>query len=202
MENTSLRPMRAEDVKSFVDSTTRAFFDDPMTVFLMDNVDKRQKALYWMFTKLAQYCRKWGEAYTDENQIGGSLWLTPGNTTMTTGRVIRAGMWQMPFRLGWQGFSRFGRLDGEASKRHKKLAPGDHWYLLMLGVDPDQQGTGIGSAAIEIGAEKAKAAGLPVYLETMAESNVSFYEKRGFEVAEEYLIDDSLRTWSMIRRPV
>ncbi|MEE8416725.1 MAG: GNAT family N-acetyltransferase, partial [Desulfobacterales bacterium] len=32
---------------------------------------------------------------------------------------------------------------------------GDHWYLLMLGVDPDQQGTGVGSAAIDAGAAKA-----------------------------------------------
>ena len=116
-------------------------------------------------------------------------------------RILRMGMWQMPFRLGLRGFLRFGKIDAMASKAHKKYASGDHWYLLMLGVDPDQQNTGVRSAAIEAGASKAQAAGLPVYLDTMTHSNVDYYIKRGFEVADEFDVEDDIHVWSMIKKP-
>jgi ribosomal protein S18 acetylase RimI-like enzyme len=201
MDSAKMRPVEMADLKQIADSMTRAFLDDPMMVYLMEDAEKRPKKLNWMLTKLTQYCLRYGVAYTDDNRTGGSVWLTPGNTTMTTIRIMRAGMWQMPFKLGWKGFSRFNKLDAAASKMHKKAVPGDHWYLLGLGTDPDQQGSGVGTAAIEVGAEQAQAAGLPVYLETMAEANVPFYEKRGFEVAEEFATDDGLRIWSMLRNP-
>ena len=179
----------------------KAFFDDPMTQYVMHNVDKRMAISNWMFTILVYYCRKWGEVYTDDTQTGGSLWLTPGNTTMSPLRILRMGMWQMPFRLGFKGFSRFNKIDGMAAKVHKRHVPGDHWYMLMLGVDPDQQGTGLGSAAIDAGAAKAQGAGLPVYLDTMTQSNVDYYVKRGFEIAEEFDVDSDLHVWSMIKHP-
>jgi len=180
---------------------SRAFFDDPMTKFILPDADSRMKATDWMFTKMVSYCDRYGRVYTDEGQTGGSLWLSPGNTTMTTIRILRMGMWQMPFKLGFGGFGRFNKVDAASSKVHKKHAPGDHWYLLILGTDPDQQGNGNGSACIEIGAAQAQEAGLPVYLETMVEDNVAFYEKRGFEVVEEFVVEDELRIWSMIRNP-
>jgi ribosomal protein S18 acetylase RimI-like enzyme len=201
MDNSRLRLIRDGEEKRLGHSMARAFFDDPMTQYVMHDVEKRMKISDWMFTKLIQYCRRYGVVYTDETQTAASIWLKPGSTTMSPLRIIRMGMWQMPFRLGWKGFSRFGQVDGAASKSHKKLVPGDHWYLLMLGVDPDLQGTGIGSAAIEIGAAQAQEAGLPVYLETMTQSNVDYYLKRGFEIGDESDIEGEFHIWSMIRKP-
>jgi ribosomal protein S18 acetylase RimI-like enzyme len=172
-----------------------------MMTYVMKNPDKRMKVSEWMFAKMIGYCRDRGRVYTDDHQLGGSIWLTPGNTTMGTISMLMAGMWQMPFRLGLGGMSRFGRIDGIASKAHKKVVPGDHWYLLGLGVDPDSQNTGLGTEAIEIGASQAHEAGLPVFLETVTESNVEYYIKRGFEVAEESDVEEGLRVYSMINRP-
>ena len=180
---------------------SRAFFNDPLMEFMVPDEDKRLKFGNWFFAKAIGYCHRWGEVHTDDNQEGGGAWLTPGNTTMSTLRILRAGMWQMPFRLGLGGMSRFNKLDGETAKVHKKLVPGNHWYLLMLGVDPEKQGSGIGSAAIDVGAAKAQQAGLPVYLETMTQNNVDYYMKRGFEIGEEFYIDGKAHTWAMVRKP-
>ena len=139
MSNSRLRLIQYGEEARLANTMSRAFFDDPMTRYVMHDVEKPTKINNWMFTKLIQYCRKWGMVYTDENQTAASIWLTHGNTTMSPLRIIRSGMWQMPFRLGWKGFSRFGEIDAAASKAHKKLVPKDHWYLLMLGVDPDLQ---------------------------------------------------------------
>ena len=118
---------------------------------------------------------------------------------MTPIRTALTGLWQMPFRIGWGGFSRFGKLDGVASKAHKRAVQGDHWYLLGLGVDPNTQKTGLGTEAIDIGAARAKADGLPVYLETMTQTNVDFYTKRGFDVVEELTVEDDLKIWTMLK---
>lgn len=195
------RPIRANEVTNLAQSMSRTFFDDPMMVYIMPNADKRMRTCSWMFAGLIQYCRRWGLVYTNENQTAASIWLKPGNTTMTPLRTIRTNLWQMPFRLGWKGAFRFGQLGSAASKVHNRVVPGDHWYLLMLGVDPESQGQGAGSAAMEIGNSQAQKEGLPVYLETMTQSNADYYLKRGFEIGEEYVVGDELRTWSMIKRP-
>ena len=201
MTNSRIRAIKDGEAPALASSISRAFFDDPMMLFIMPDANKRMKQSEWMFSKLLKYTRHYGHVYTDDKQTAGSIWLPPGNTTMSQIGMLRAGLWQMPFQVGLRGFLRFGRLDVVASKAHKKAVQGDHWYLLGLGVDPDAQKTGLGTEAIEIGAEQAKAAGLPVYLETMTQSNVDYYTKRGFEVAEEVIVDDELRIWSMIKQP-
>ena len=42
---------------------SRAFFDDPLMRYIMHDAQKRTKISLWMFTKLIQYCRKWGVVY-------------------------------------------------------------------------------------------------------------------------------------------
>lgn len=178
-----------------------AFFSDPLMEYLVPDEGKRGAKSRWFFEKAIAYCTRWGEVYTNDDMSGGAAWLSPGNTTMSTMRVLRAGFWQMPFQMGFGAFSRFNKLDSTAAAIHKKHVPGDHWYLLGVGTHPDKQGSGIGSAAIEIGAAKAAEAGIPVYLETNTESNVTYYSNRGFRVAEEFVVDGKLKTWAMVRDP-
>ena len=201
MNTPTVRPLRPGELDQFGRSMSRAFFTDPLMQYIEPDEEKRLKTGNWFLTRAIAYCERWGEVYTDESLAGGGAWLTPGNTTMSTMRILRIGLWQMPFRLGFGGFSRFNKLDSATAKVHKRVVKGDHWYLLLLGVDPVQQSNGIGSAAIEVGAAKAQQAGLPVYLETMTQSNVDYYQKRGFEVAEEFDVDDQLHVWAMVRQP-
>jgi ribosomal protein S18 acetylase RimI-like enzyme len=201
MTTPTVQPIRANQVAKLGQTMSKAFFDDPLMEYMVPDIEKRLKIGNWFMAKAIGYCHKWGEVYADADLSGGAAWLSPGNTTMSTLRIIRAGLWQMPFRIGLSGMSRFNRLDGETAKVHKKLMPGDHWYLLMLGVDPGKQKSGIGSAAIDVGAAKAQQAGLPVYLETMTQTNVEYYMKRGFEIGEEFDIEGNLHTWAMVRNP-
>ncbi|MCH8115196.1 MAG: GNAT family N-acetyltransferase [Chloroflexi bacterium] len=201
MNTPTVRPLRKCELAQFGRSISRAFFTDPLMQYIEPDEEKRRKFGNWFLTRAIAYCERWGEVYTDENLAGGGAWLTPGNTTMTTMRILRIGLWQLPFRLGTGGLARLNKFDSATAKVHKRVVKGDHWYLLLLGVDPDQQSNGIGSAAIEVGAAKAQQAGLPVYLETMTQSNVDYYQKRGFEVAEEFDVDDQLHVWAMVRQP-
>ena len=197
----TVQPIHASQIAKLGQTMSKAFFDDPLMEYMVPDKDKRLKIGNWFMAKAIGYCHKWGEVHADADLAGGSAWLSPGNTTMSTLRILRAGLWQVPFRIGLSGMSRFNKLDSESAKVHKKLVPGDHWYLMLLGVDPEMQKSGIGSAAIDVGAAKAQQAGLPVYLETMTQSNVDYFMKRGFEIGEEFDIDGKAHTWAMVRKP-
>jgi len=113
--------------------------------------------------------------------------------------MLRVGMGALPFRAGINGFVRFMRALSAVEKFHKAVK-GPHWYLMAIGTSPSRQGTGLGSALLELGTSKADAAGIPCYLETATESNVAFYSKRGFEVTgEANLLAFTLR--GMVRPP-
>ncbi len=201
MTETQFRLIDNREAKQLGQNLAPAFFNDPMAVFLMPDEAKRLRQIRWFFTFTYSYAQRFGTVYANDDLSAGSAWLKPGHTSMTSLNMLRVGLWKAPFAFGLSAFARLGKFSDAAEKVHKRLAPGDHWYLLALGVAPDSQKNGLGTSALNAGLEKADATGLPVYLETMTESNVEYYLKRGFEVAEKYDVESQVTTWAMIRQP-
>lgn len=77
------------------------------------------------------------------------------------------------------------RLALQAMRREKKvkaLQPSPPlYYLWFIGVKPDAQGKGKGSAMMQYLLEDAKKEGRTLVLETSTERNFSFYEGMGFK---------------------
>jgi ribosomal protein S18 acetylase RimI-like enzyme len=86
----------------------------------------------------------------------------------------------VPFRIGFGPFFKFAGANSTMEKIHKKYMPEPHWYLLIVGVDPELQGRGLGSALVAEGLARADEANAPCYLETSEERNLAFYERHGF----------------------
>lgn len=61
-----------------------------------------------------------------------------------------------------------------------------HAYLAFLGVDPDHQGTGVGTTLLREVLAVADSEARPTYLETETEANVAFYHRHGFTVIDEF----------------
>ena len=76
------------------------------------------------------------------------------------------------------------------------------WFLATLAVQPEHQGTGIGSALLRDGLAQADRHGHPVTVQTSTPENVRFYERHGFEVIEalDELYQGAPPLWTM-RRP-
>jgi ribosomal protein S18 acetylase RimI-like enzyme len=55
-----------------------------------------------------------------------------------------------------------------------------HWYLPFIGVAPEAQGRGFGSALLRRGLARCDRDGLPAHLESTNPRNVPFYERFGF----------------------
>lgn len=76
-----------------------------------------------------------------------------------------------------------------------------HWYLPMIGVDPSQQGRGIGSALLAHATAICDREGLSAYLESSNPKNVPLYQRHGFEVVGTIQSGSSPTICPMLRRP-
>lgn len=196
-----MQPLRADQTSTAAKSLTEAFWNDPLLeIVVAPNESDRAATGQWFFETTIRYGLRWGDPYSNDDASAVAVWFPPGRTDIGMGRMLRVGMWATPFKVGLGGMSRFSKAMGVGEKFHH-LVEGPHWYLMALGTTPALQGTGMGSALIDIGAAKADATGLPCYLETATDSNVAFYSKRGFEViAEEEVLGFTFR--GMLRQPV
>jgi N-acetylglutamate synthase-like GNAT family acetyltransferase len=76
-----------------------------------------------------------------------------------------------------------------------------HWYLAVLGIEPERQGEGNGGALIQPVLEDCDRQEVPAYLETARERNVDFYTRHGFRVTDELELPDGPPVWLMWRDP-
>ncbi|MDQ3739817.1 MAG: GNAT family N-acetyltransferase, partial [Actinomycetota bacterium] len=88
----------------------------------------------------------------------------------------------------------FARME----RRHPR-AP--HFYLPTLGVAPEAQGRGLGSALLAPMLERCDVEGVGAYLESSKERNVAFYGRHGFRVVDEMTFPRGPRLWLMWRDP-
>ena len=122
---------------------TEAFLHEAPTTHLFLGSSRQAQVEYFMRCS-CRYALLFGECYTNADRTGVALWLLPNNTTMTPGRMYRAGMLSAPFRMGLPAFSRFMGFAGHTDTLHRVAAPMPHYYLFALGVSPSSQGQGIG----------------------------------------------------------
>lgn len=162
---------------------------------------RREKHVNYFIKCSCAYALLFGECYATPERDGVALWLPPGETKMTLGRMYKAGMLSAPLKLGLSAFGRFQGFTQHADELHKKSAPMPHYYLFLLGVSPAAQGKGVGGLLLADMLGKVDREGMPAYLETQNERNVGFYQKFGFEVAAEEPFPKlkGLRNWGMLR---
>lgn len=73
------------------------------------------------------------------------------------------------------------------------------WSLATVGVRPDFQGSGLGSAVTSAGLRALDEIAVPVALETSDERNVRLYRRLGFSLDETTTIADGPLVYSMSR---
>jgi ribosomal protein S18 acetylase RimI-like enzyme len=179
---------------------TGAFRDDPLYVYAFPDVDERVRCMRPLWKRVLQYGLLYGVTYTTPAVSGIACWLPPGDTGVTLWRAFRAGLPFVVMRFRRDALRRFMDVLNHLDGLHKRTMNRPHWYLWVLGVDPAQQGQGIGSGLLEPVLARADEEGVPCYLETETERNVAFYRRRGFEVMNEVQVPGhELQLWTMLR---
>ena len=180
----------------------RAFFDDPLSVYLLPDGAKRARLLPWMYERVVRYAAMYdGEVLTTPAVDGVAAWLPPGLPYTPVLRLLRAGLGLTPFKFGLGAMGRFMAAN-HVERLRKQHMPQPHWYLWVIGVEPERQGQGIGTALLGPVLERAAAEASPCYLETHKERNVAFYRQFGFELVTEGTVPNGgPRFWTMRREP-
>lgn len=199
MQDINPQRLRKEDLSWMIELLTQAFLGKPPITKLFPAA--RQQAQTEEFMRcICTYALMFGECYTTTARQGVALWLPPNQTSMPLRKMIRAGMLPTPFRLGARAFARVLHFTSKTGKTHKTAVIAPHYYLLMLGVHPSEQGKGIGKSLVCHGLELAAREQVPTYLETQSSANVGIYKRMGFEVAAKTALSktDDFHNWGML----
>jgi GNAT superfamily N-acetyltransferase len=197
-------PLEAGNVDAAAEVLVRAFADDPGVLFVLPDRAKRERLGPALARAMIQFVARCGTPLVTTGTIRGvALWFPPDAIEPNGEDLIDTGMADVPDLIGADAMARFKRLADRLDALHPQLAPGPHWYLAMLGVDPDWQRQGIGDALMQPVFQAADHAGLCCYLEAPTADNARYYGRRGFQVVAETAIpDSSVHIWHMRRDPV
>ena len=182
----------------------RAFYDDPAVIYVEPDDRKRLRPLTWFMGTAVRYGHVYGnEVFVNAKEVQGvAIWLPPGGYPLGLVRMIRAGMFLAPQKLGPAPFVRFTRMMNWMERLHKQNTPPQHWYLQFLGVDPPRQGQGVGTALMQPVLARADADGLACYLETAKARNLPLYQRQGFQIVLEADVPKGgPHIWTMMRAP-
>jgi GNAT superfamily N-acetyltransferase len=201
---TAERPSHAVRRASVVDLPTltpmlvRAFMDDPVAVWACRSERRRPKMLEGMYRARLRQMLVHQEVWTDQGLTSAALWVPPGRwktTLRQDAALIRSFldprlMVRLPLlAIGLSGVQR----------KHPRTPP--HWYLSLLGTDPDAQGQGLGSAVLKPVLEQCDSDGVGAYLESSKQRNLDFYARYGFRIAGELRLPNGPTMWPMWRDP-
>lgn len=200
----TIEPVRLRDDQVLPAShvLARAFFADPMPVFVEPDAERRERMLPGFFSTGVWLGHRLGEVYAPADGLhAAAVWMPPNAPEITQHDVDQAGNADRHAEMGEAAMARFNEVMAVWDALHERDMPAPHWYLMILGVDPPMQGQGVGGQLIAPVLARADAAGMPCYLETAKERNVSFYQAHGFDVLVEDTMPNAFRYWTMRRLP-
>jgi ribosomal protein S18 acetylase RimI-like enzyme len=173
--------LRLDQRRAAALTLAEAFSADPLLQILAPDPSRRVKLGPAMMDMLLAYGLRYGRVWATADAAAVAIWLHPESGPMTIPRLLRAGLWRVPSMLGLAGMGRMSKAMSATEGFHKQVH-GPHWYLMTVGTRTARQGQGLGSQLVEMGTSRADDARVPCYLETGTDSNIAFYQKRGFEV--------------------
>ena len=203
-ELNNLYKLTTDDVKEVIKVAGRAFQDDPVTIFAYPNETERKEKIQYGFYMLYKYGIKYGLTYAiSKNLEGITIWLPPGKVYPSIWTMMRLGGFYTMRKVGLKlkAMKRTMTVFKYEEERHKHLVPYNHWYVQNIAVKPEEQGKGYGGLLISTMLKTIESEGLPVYLETNTEKNVSIYQKYGFEILEHTIVPETdVPLWCMLRK--
>lgn len=174
----------------------RAFHDDPVLAWLLPDVARRPARLRRFFgIELRHLVLPRGCVWTTSDLSAAALVLPPGRWRVPLLATLREGR---PFGAG---LVKAARLGAAMEWRHAREVPGPHYYVRDVGVLPEMQGRGLGSALMAPTLERCDHEGLPAYLEASSERSAVLYERLGFEHISKLSVLGSPPLRLMLRPP-
>lgn len=190
------------DIEPAARMLVRTFYDNPIFVYYFPDSSEREDKLQSTFEFMIKDGIKYGETYATSTKIEGiAVWYPSEKAKMTPLRALMNDGLSLFLKVGIKSVFKMIRSYNFIYSMHDRLAPFSYWYLSLIGVDPKHQGKGYGSILLKSMLTRIDNGGLPCYLDTNDEKNVSIYRHYGFKVIETYrLPKTNYNNWAMIRK--
>lgn len=195
-ETPDIRQAQRDDVDPVTDVLTRAFDDDPVIGWLFPDDERRfRQSRKFFLLRMKQFLPQ-GDVYTTPDHSGAAIWAVPGQWHLPALATLRMIAVLAPAvgPRGPRAVQGMMQIDGAHPTE-------PHYYLAVLGTEPDLQGRGIGSALMQPVLETCDRNEIPAYLESSKERNVAFYARHGFRVTREMRLPKGPPVWLMWRDP-
>ncbi len=174
------RPLTPADIEWAAAVVTRSFFRDSGMVWVLPDDDVRHRLGVVMASAFIRYACLEGRVEVNVGGRGIAIWFPPGTQPPQEPVLRESGLWDVPQMIGDIAWSRIRSMMSDLEGLHRTRRAEPHWYLSLLGVDPDFQRQSIGTALLQAQLRRVDSAPLPCYLLTQTAQNVRFYEGRGF----------------------
>lgn len=192
----TVRSARREDFRPLAAMLARSFFDDPVMAWFYPNARRRLVHARRFFRIRLRQLAPQQLIFATPDCSGAALWTLPGRWR----EDLRQSLMLVPMLpVLLPRLSRSTRGVREIERRHPVVP---HYYLSVLGTEPQQQGGGIGSALLGPVLDRCDAEGTAAYLECSKESNVAFYERHDFVVTDRVELPGGPPLWFMWRDPL
>jgi GNAT superfamily N-acetyltransferase len=198
IDGSDVRKLTPDEVPRVARALARAFEDDPvMSWIFRDDTDRltRLERAFGLFLRRIWMPQR--ECYAVNRLFGAALWLPPDKWHLGVADQVRL----LPSMIAVTGRN-LPRLFTVLNTIEKKHPKPPHYYLAVLGVEPEAQGRGFGGALMHPVLTRCDRERIPAYLESSKRRNVVLYERHGFRVVEELMLPkDGPPIWRMWREP-
>lgn len=185
-----------EDAPRLVTVLADAFFDDPVMKWWIEDAERAAVLPRFFDVLMRDLFLPNGEVYTTDDLAGGALWGAPGRWPIDDERQAElAPLW---LEVLGSHAERGSTLSNLLDEQHPTAS---HYYLGVLGVTPQRQCLGIGTALMKPVLTRCDSEGMPAYLEATNPRNRDLYLRHGFAVRQEVRLPDGPPLWLMWREP-
>jgi ribosomal protein S18 acetylase RimI-like enzyme len=194
--------MEKEHIKPVSLMLSRVFKDEMKEIFPDQEERSVKEPLVNEFLIRRDY--SYSNAFITSPQLEGiAVWMSSDKRGKRSfWRVLTSGAIWQAISIGIKALGKMHAYDQYVNKKHEELVPFKHWYLAVLAVDPQHQGKGYGSILLNGMLSNIDEEGLPCYVETEGEKNVSMYQHFGFKVVDEFTVPNTTdKLVAMLREP-
>ena len=192
------RPAGEADLDAVAGALAAAFDDDPVFNWFVRQDERRAEAIALLLRRgAARALREGGECWLAADGAGAAVWRLPG---ARPGPAARDARFEERICGAPDRVRRFGRFRALMAAHHPAAPP--HCTLAAIGVLPERQRGGVGSALMRAVLERCDRERTPAYLASTRERNLALYARHGFAVRGRFgLPDGGPPIWPMWREP-
>lgn len=195
-----IRRANASDRATVAATISAAFFDDPVTRWLLPDAQRRLEIIEPMFALYADAYLPHGETYLTDDGNGAAVWLPPHGQLLTPEQEVTFGT--ALAELAGPAIERMVQLEETFAQYHPEEPL---YYCQFLATVPAFQSQGIGSTFLRQMLRRADSEGMPAYHEATTPRNRALYERHGYVDLGEFTLPDDgpplWRMWRMWREP-